>query len=165
MPGFVKDNITYVLWNLEDYPVSDGADLGSIRRNIEEALDLMGIHGSMDILAFGDQLKSPRAELSELGIDNFLPEPLSGNNSAAFKLPAQMIGCSGEGSRVWVIAKQQGPGSELYRVQQCLASRNYTILVIDDDDTTGVSPVDSVQSLFKRTRSFGGGKPQEVGLY
>ncbi|XP_024011981.1 uncharacterized protein LOC18017532 isoform X3 [Eutrema salsugineum] len=141
--AYDPDNITYVLWNLEDYPVSDGADLGSIRRNIEEALDLMGIHGSMDILAFGDQLKSPRAELSELGIDNFLPER----------------------SRVWVIAKQQGPGSELYRVQQCLASRNYTILVIDDDDTTGVSPVDSVQSLFKRTRSFGGGKPQEVGLY
>ncbi|CAH8325114.1 unnamed protein product [Eruca vesicaria subsp. sativa] len=43
-------NETTVLWNMDDYPIPVGIDdLGSIRKNIEEALQRFGFHGPKDV--------------------------------------------------------------------------------------------------------------------
>lgn len=68
-PFLLKGDMTDVYWNIDDYPIPVGADLGSIRSNIKESLRLMGFHGYGDINVHCKQLKCDvKDELSKARI-------------------------------------------------------------------------------------------------
>ncbi|CAH2080214.1 unnamed protein product [Thlaspi arvense] len=137
-------DVTIVFWNLEDYPIPEGADIGCIHGNIVSALYGMGFDGRKSIQAYGDPGSHDIDALRKAGIIYYFPESESeGDNSAAFTMPLDMITGSGHEPpypNLVVIAKQN-PEAEWHRILECLQSRNHTALVLEPPG------FDSVESL------------------
>ncbi|CAH2072661.1 unnamed protein product [Thlaspi arvense] len=156
---FSNDDRMIVMWNMDDYPIPPGVDIRSIRPTIVAALRKMGFSGRDQIWAYGGRVPYGLGELAKEAI-TYVPE--SEFYVADFIMPVDMIYGLRASTNAFVMAKQR-PESELYRVQQCLKSRDHIILVLVDDDTAAQeSPFQSEQSLVDRTRVFGGGKPLNI---
>ncbi|CAH2073613.1 unnamed protein product [Thlaspi arvense] len=122
---------TQVFWNLDDYPIPDGADVCYFRRNIEQALPTLGFAGYTNFEAYGDRMNHGRALMREAEIKYHIPERC--DKTAVFKMPVDMIICAAKrGPSNFLIIAKQSPESEWRRVIQCLLSRNHTAIVVDD---------------------------------
>ncbi|CAH2073667.1 unnamed protein product [Thlaspi arvense] len=121
-----------VFWNSDEYPPPEGRNVFEMGSVIGVRLEEMGFRGLPEIWAYGDRLNLSAEDLREGGIEYHLPA--RGDNSASFRMPLDMIFCAATRgpSKILVIAKQS-PEGELQRVQQCLKSRNFTLLVVVDD--------------------------------
>ncbi|CAH2047577.1 unnamed protein product [Thlaspi arvense] len=161
-------DVTIVFWNLEDYPIPEGADLGCIHGNIVSALYRMGFDGTMVIRAYGDPGNHDVDALRNAGIIYF-PESEHlnsirlnddrewGDNSAVFKMPLDMIswvtmsGREPPNPNLVVIAKRN-PEAEWHRVLECLQSRDHPVVALEPPD------FNCVESLVQCRRDFGGSK-------
>ncbi|CAH2074519.1 unnamed protein product [Thlaspi arvense] len=166
---FCQDHVTNVFWNLEEYPIPDGADPNLIRDNIEGALVEIGFLGYKQFHGHGDTLHHERDEMREARIFAYqgIGIGIGGvKMSPDFKIPLEMISWAGSAGddpvKFLVIAKQK-PGSELLRVLECLKSRKCTLLVLVDDTAKGESLFGSEESVLECIQVFGGAKPMRKG--
>ncbi|CAH2069515.1 unnamed protein product [Thlaspi arvense] len=145
------EEVIQVFWNSDDYPFPDNYDFCSIVLSIDEDLEEMGFNGIPEIWAYGDYPHDGIERLSKTGIKYHLSESSRGDCSA---MPLDMLLCAATRgpSKFLVIAKQR-PEGELQRVQQCLKSRNHTLVLVDDTAQEW-----SILSLADCTQVLGGGE-------
>ncbi|KAG2269547.1 hypothetical protein Bca52824_064102 [Brassica carinata] len=177
---FYSENMTMVVWNMDDYPIPAAAaagiedDLGFIRTNIEEVGHRMGFHGPKEIDVYVYSL-SVFLSLSiflgfltvlyilanQLGVNKVAPPPPRDMTSFLVRSAVTVSGPYGPINFV-VIAKAK-PKGELDRVLKCLQSRGHTILLIDPTAITGGSFF-SVESLLGCARLLRPPPPTRIDL-
>ncbi|CAH2069605.1 unnamed protein product [Thlaspi arvense] len=152
------EEVIQVFWNSDDYPFPDKYDFCSIVLSIDEDLEEMGFNGIPEIWAYGDHPNDGIERLSKTGITYHLSESSIGDCSADSRMPLDMLLCAATRgpSKFLVIAKQR-PEGELQRVQQCLKSRNHTVVLVDDTAQDW-----SILSLADCTQVLGGGEVSQV---
>ncbi|KAG7558682.1 hypothetical protein ISN45_Aa05g003170, partial [Arabidopsis thaliana x Arabidopsis arenosa] len=156
---FCQEDETVVFWNLEDYPIPSSANLDLIYPNIESALHKMGFHGHLSIMAFGDKLYHDIDALSMANIA-YDPEVSPGDDSCVWRMTGEIVSFLAVSfpMNYMVIAKQH---PELYRVLDCLKSRNQIVLLLEPPGDTAQQDTlfPCVDSVVDCTKVFGGGKP------
>ncbi|CAH8263702.1 unnamed protein product [Arabidopsis lyrata] len=156
---YASKDETVVFWNLEDYPIPRGANLGVIYPNIELALHKMGFHGPLSIMAFGKNLYHDVDALSMANIA-YDPEVSPGDDSCVWRMIGEIVSFLAVSfpMNYMVIAKQH---PELYRVLHSMKSRNQIVLLLQPPGDTAQQDTlfPSVESVVDCTKVFGGGKP------
>ncbi|VVA99901.1 unnamed protein product [Arabis nemorensis] len=156
---------TRLFWNLEQYPISESANLVSIHRNIKLALHRVGVHGFLEILAYGG-VKPNRDErdLYEACI-HYMPPYKGGQLSIAGQISLDIVrfaqGLYPLRTAFVVISKHIPEIEETKRVLRCLQTRyQHPVLIVDPTahDDGSFFPFESADSVYARTQFVDGGQ-------